>query len=612
MASRRSLQVMEQTVGPDDPSLVGYLSSQAAILRHLGQPVRGVEWLRQALTVSEKDMARLMFTGTEDDRHEVLRASTSELADALALALDSAVGHPAAAELALETVLQRKGRLFDVLADQRRRLKALPAALQEKVRQVAQLRGRMAARGMQQLPADPTAVGKLAAAERELSRATAGAAGDAGGSLLSAVRAALPPKGVLAEYAYWRPWLRENGKPPKVHGDRGSERLAVALLRRTGAVDWLDLGPAEPIQARLESWRAALLDPRSADVDDLGRQLDALVWQPVRQRLGAGELPVVAPDGLLHLVPFGALVDEKGRYAIETQELVRLSAGRDLLRMAPPPHPAQGLWVFANPAFDGAPAAQDSAAAPARRSTAAGSLHFSTLPGAEAEGRAVAAQWPGSRLLVGTEATEGALLRVEGPGVLHLATHGFFVPGGEWTENPLLRSGLAMAGSNRRGTAGDDGLLTALEVGALDLGPTQLVVLSACETGVGRLRSGDGPQGLQRAFAAAGARTVVMSLWQVDDAATRDLMVAYYQGLRRGQGRAAALRQAALTVAKGAKVLGKPAAAAGQRGAEALGAPVAEAQRRLRHPYYWASFQSVGDWRPLVLAPAPRQGTVRE
>jgi CHAT domain-containing protein len=123
---------------------------------------------------------------------------------------------------------------------------------------------------------------------------------------------------------------------------------------------------------------------------------------------------------------------------------------------------------------------------------------------------------------------------------------------------------------------------------------------------VGRVRSGDGPQGLQRAFAAAGARTVVMSLWQVDDAATRDLMVGYYQSLRRGQSRAVALRQAALTVAKGGVAVGKPLTAAGQRGAEALGAPVEQAQRRLRHPYYWASFQSVGDWRPLALGPAVR------
>lgn len=568
----------------------------------LSQPQRAVQVLREALAVREKDIARLMFSGTEDDRHQVLRGATSDLTDALALALDSAVGDPAAAELALETVLQRKGRLFDVLADQRRRLKTLPPALQEKVSLVAQMRGKIAAHGMQHLPVDATAVAELEAAERELSRELAGTGAGAGGPLLPAVRAALPAKGVLVEYALWRPWFREEGKLPKVHGDRGRERLAVALLRKAGPVQWLDLGPSATTDGEIDRWRAALMDPRSADVDEIGRQLDALVWQPVRKQLAPGEVPLVAPDGLLHLVPFAALVDEQGRYAIESQAMIRLSAGRDLLRMAPAPQPAQGVWVFANPAFDGELAESKEPLTAARRATNAGSLRFSPLPGAEAEGRAVAAQWPGSRLLLGAEATESALLRAAAPGVLHLATHGFFLPGGEWTENPLLRSGLAMAGSNHRGKGGDDGLLTALEVGALDLGPTQLVVLSACETGVGRVRSGDGPQGLQRAFAAAGARTVVMSLWQVDDAATRDLMVGYYQGLRRGQGRAAALQQAALSVAKGGRAPAKATAAAGQRGAEALGGPVAEAKRRLRHPYYWASFQSVGDWRPLALA----------
>jgi CHAT domain-containing protein len=572
----------------------------------LGQPQRAVALLQEALAVREKEIARLMFSGTEDDRHQLLRGATSDLSDALALALDSAVGDPAAAELALETVLQRKGRLFDVLADQRRRIKALPPALQEKVSHVALMRGRIAARGMQHLPADATAVAELEAAEREVSRELAGTGAEAGGPLLPAVRAALPAKGVLVEYALWRPWFREDGKVPKVHGSLGRERLAVALLRKAGPVQWLDLGPSARTDGEIDRWRAALMDPRSANVDEIGRQLDTLVWQPVRKRLGPGELPLVAPDGLLHLVPFGALVDEKGRYAVETQEIVRLSAGRDLLRMAPAPQPAHNVWIFANPAFDGGLVESKGVSAAGRRATNAGSLHFAPLPGAEAEGRAVAAQWPGSRLLLGPQATESALLQAAGPGVLHLATHGFFLTGGEWTENPLLRSGLAMAGSNHRSKSGDDGLLTALEVGALDLGATQLVVLSACETGVGRVRSGDGPQGLQRAFAAAGARTVVMSLWQVDDAATRDLMVGYYQSLRRGQSRAVALRQAALTVAKGGVAVGKPLTAAGQRGAEALGAPVEQAQRRLRHPYYWASFQSVGDWRPLALGPAVR------
>src|SRR5262249_20391458 len=114
-------------------------------------------------------------------------------------------------------------------------------------------------------------------------------------------------------------------------------------------------------------------------------------------------------------------------------------------------------------------------------------------------------------------------------------------------ENPLLRSGLALAGANaRRGGANDDGILTALEVSGLDLVGTKLVVLSACDTGVGESVSGEGVYGLRRALVMAGAETQVMSLWQVDTGHTKELMIAYYKNLKAGAGRSEAMRQAQL------------------------------------------------------------------
>jgi CHAT domain-containing protein len=101
-----------------------------------------------------------------------------------------------------------------------------------------------------------------------------------------------------------------------------------------------------------------------------------------------------------------------------------------------------------------------------------------------------------------------------------------------------LRSGLALAGANKRDLAiSDNGILTALEMASLDLWGTQLVVLSACETGLGDTRIGDGVYGLRRALVIAGTETQIMSLWEVDDAATRDLMVDYYDRLIKGEGR---------------------------------------------------------------------------
>ena len=119
-------------------------------------------------------------------------------------------------------------------------------------------------------------------------------------------------------------------------------------------------------------------------------------------------------------------------------------------------------------------------------------------------------------------------------------------------------------------------MLTALEVAGLDLWGTKLVVLSACETGVGEVRSGDGVYGLRRALVIAGSESQVLSLWKVDDDATRDLMIDYYTALKGGDGRSEALRQVQL------KMLASP---------------------YRQHPYYWASFIHSGDWAKLNEAP---------
>jgi CHAT domain-containing protein len=193
---------------------------------------------------------------------------------------------------------------------------------------------------------------------------------------------------------------------------------------------------------------------------------------------------------------------------------------------------------------------------------------------------------------------------------LHLATHGFFAPpqvrsaldGGERSSaddpsglarasgwHPGLLSGLVLAGANTLPQEGEeDGILTALEVAELDLTRCELAVLSACETGLGKVAAGEGVLGLQRAFQVAGARSVVSSLWSVDDEATRKLMVAFYEALwneSRPSSRAEALRQAQLVMLREGYKRGMVAADdAGDR------------QRRVP-PYFWAAFVLSGDWR---------------
>ena len=138
--------------------------------------------------------------------------------------------------------------------------------------------------------------------------------------------------------------------------------------------------------------------------------------------------------------------------------------------------------------------------------------------------------------------------------------------------NPLLRSGLALAGANRRGERADDGILTALEASGLNLWGTKLVVLSACDTGVGEVRNGEGVYGLRRSFVLAGAESMLMSLWPVSDLTTRELMTGYYKNLKQGLGRGESLRRVQLEMLK---------------------------RPNRRHPFYWASFIQSGDWKTL-------------
>jgi CHAT domain-containing protein len=221
---------------------------------------------------------------------------------------------------------------------------------------------------------------------------------------------------------------------------------------------------------------------------------------------------------------------------------------------------------------------------------------FPPLPGTQQEGEALKAMMPGSTWWSRAKATEAAVKQVAAPAILHIATHGFFLADLAFgsasdrrgiqisvsqltstrVENPLLRSGLALAGANLRKSADDDGVLTALEVAGLDLWGTKLVVLSACETGVGEVRSGDGVYGLRRALVLAGSESQILSLWKVDDDATRDLMIDYYTGLKGAAGRSEALRQVQL------KML---------------------ASRDRQHPYYWASFIQSGEWSKMNEAP---------
>jgi CHAT domain-containing protein len=195
-----------------------------------------------------------------------------------------------------------------------------------------------------------------------------------------------------------------------------------------------------------------------------------------------------------------------------------LTSGRDLLSLGRPGPGGQRALVLAAPDFGGPGPWQP-------------------LPATAAEGSWIAERL-GAALYQGAAATTAVLQAARGPRVLHIASHGFFTTG---SDDPLLNSGIVLAGANRRRPADDDGFLTAKEAAQLQLDGTELVVLSACDTASGTLQTGEGVYGLQRALTVAGTRSTLLSLWKVDDAATAAFMQRYVALLKRGMGRMEAL-----------------------------------------------------------------------
>ena len=268
-----------------------------------------------------------------------------------------------------------------------------------------------------------------------------------------------------------------------------------------------------------------------------------------------------------------------------------LSSGRDLLTKHPTT-PSNEIVVLANPDFD-AQVAEQAHKVPIHRPERE---PLGALPGTMHEAAALTRLFGSVSLFTDSRATAAALRTVNRPAILHVATHGFFNPvehnerkratdlvqlGDQWYEfsnparspldNPLQLSGLALSGANN---GESDWFVSALEISALRLDGTQLVVLSACDTGRGTTRSGEEFAGLRRAISIAGAASQVTSLWKVDDISTAKLMEKYYGFLLKGKGRAEALQLA-------------------QR-------RVRQDHSKWRHPYFWAAFIASGDWTPIM------------
>ncbi|MEI9919932.1 MAG: CHAT domain-containing tetratricopeptide repeat protein [Bacteroidota bacterium] len=288
------------------------------------------------------------------------------------------------------------------------------------------------------------------------------------------------------------------------------------------------------------------LDGRAAkyyrnSIVDAGTIKDSLVteffWKPLSNHIGNKHKIFFSSDGVYSKINLNVLY-EHGKYLIDEYDFIYLTNLKDILKPSVPLLATAGNATLIGWANFNSKAGAD-------RSSIASSLkelhktEFNDLPGTGDEITSVQsilqqAGWT-TQTLTRENANERMVKSVVNPTILHIATHGFFIE--ENTDSdPMLQTGLVFTGVDIPGAPiNDDGILTAYETTALQLDKTSLVILSACETGLGVVTSGEGVYGLQRAFEIAGARNIIMSFWKVDDRATQLLMTGFYQNLIAGK-----------------------------------------------------------------------------
>ncbi len=584
---------LETALGPSSPNLAPHRVNQANALAALGDRVgareaasRASTGLRAALVLeldaSPSDLDLVARVAAGRPAFEALMAVTEDPTRSLAAALEWQ-GLGTAAEVTRRD-LQRLSAAAS--SDQRGLLARLAAA------QRAVLRGDAAAVATrdQLETALRTSLPGFAERRRVLDATPEALCAALGGA-------------ALVDYVEWRgfdPKRKDDPTTPADERTRSSLSALVVTGRPSCTVRRVELGPMAAVDAAVDAWRRAT-DAAGAcwesggaceaayhGMDTAGAALAARVWRPLTAHLPSGGRVWVVPDGRLTEVPLDALPGEDRRPLIETWTLGLLPYPAALLA-APAAGPAQGALVVGDLAYDAEPPRDDQAVASwlrcdggvckpsaepvviARRSgTTSGvcgyDARWTDLTPTEAS--AVAATLGSTEagpvlLATGAHAPASAVrAALKGRRIVHIATHGFFAAAercaaNAWTELPRVEAGLelrtfavdplrltavALSGANRSATG--DGLLSARDVSGLDLRGTELVALSACETGLGRTAAGEGALGLGRSFLIAGARVALVSLWKVPSEPTARLFERFYAALARDGDAVEALRSA--------------------------------------------------------------------
>ena len=330
-------------------------------------------------------------------------------------------------------------------------------------------------------------------------------------------------------------------------------------------------------------------------------------WKPIAEKTNQYNKIYLSPDGIYNQISVNALYNSNtDKYVLEEQNIQLVTNTKDLIAFnkSKDSNLASAPTLFGFPNYNkGIMESEEQDEGIAEKIVENASLNrglrgnlqryirgnslVTSLPGTKEEVDKINELYSENasikpKTYLENQADEPQLKSVNNPQVLHIATHGFFLEDNEsgdneteedkYSQNPLLKSGLIMAGANSFISSGlnetnqQDGILTAYEAMNLNLNDTELVVLSACETGLGELKNGEGVYGLRRAFQVAGAEAIIMSLWSVDDEATQELMTTFYQNWIGGKDKLTAFNDAQKTI-----------------------------KEKYESPFYWGAFVMVGE-----------------
>lgn len=457
---------------------------------------------------------------------------------------------------------------------------------------LAQMRNHPPATGIE---AWRTEVRQLTRVERDLARRLARSSGrlpraDAWVDL-DEVRQHLLPGTVLIDIGRFN---RVDFAARRKHVRPGHYAAAVIPPAAQGNVVLVDLGPADAIETAIDGVRQMIEDTPEASsaleheqkVNEAFRAVAQLVLRPLLPHIDTTKSWIISPDGALWLIPWSALPLADNQFAIESYQISYAVSGRDLTTRRPT-YDVSAPILVADPDYALAPSQvqqqeQQLSAAQARGRRES----IQRLPNTAREAKQIRpylARYAKAEpeMYLDKRAVERVVKIARRPRVMVLSTHGHFRPLpeemkgiGDPLENPLLRSGLLFAGADYSRdlitVAQEDGVLTGLEIVGSDLRGTELVVLSACQTGLGDIRIGQAVGGLRQAFQLAGAQTVIATLWSVPDAQSADLMIAFFQNLAAGHTMAAAMQKAQIQLIAEERQMGRS------------------------NPFYWAAYTLTG------------------